>query len=81
VLLAGGLYWPRATRRGAILALVFGFSAIAGLGPIKSALGLDDLSAPVIGFASLALSVLGFILGSLSERPPHEPSLQTKTPA
>jgi SSS family solute:Na+ symporter len=76
VLLAGGLYWPRATRRGALLALILGFSAIAGLGPIKSALGLDGVSAPVIGFASVALSLLGFILGSLSERPP-----QTKNPA
>lgn len=69
VLLAGGLYWPRATRRGAIAALVLGFSALAALGPVKSAIGLDGVSAPVIGFATIALSLLGFVVGSLSERP------------
>ena len=69
VLLAGGLYWKRATRRGAILALIFGFSAIAGLGPVKSMLGLDAWTGPQIGFASIALSLLAFIVGSLSEKP------------
>lgn len=69
VLLAGGLYWPRATRRGAIAALVLGFSAIAALGPVKSGLGLGDVSAPVIGFAAIGLSLLGLIVGSLTERP------------
>ncbi len=76
VLLAGGLYWPRATRRGALTALLLGFSALAGLGPIKAALGLEAVSAPVIGFASIALALLGFVLGSLSE-----PAPQRKTPA
>lgn len=70
VLLAGGLYWKRATRRGALLALFAGFSALAGLGPIKSALGLGGISAPVIGFSAVALATLAFILGSLSEKPP-----------
>lgn len=70
VVLAAGLYWPRATRRGAILALIAGFSAIAGLGPVKAALGLEAVSAPVIGFAAIGLSILGMIIGSLSEPPP-----------
>ena len=48
----GGLYWPRATRRGAIAALIAGFTAIVGLGPVKEALGLGDVSGPVIGFAN-----------------------------
>ena len=69
VLLAGGLYWPRATRRGAIAALLLGFSAIAALGPIKAALGLGDVSAPVIGFAAIGMSLFGFIVGSLTEKP------------
>lgn len=69
VLLAGGAYWPRATRRGAIAALILGFTALAGLGPVKAALGLGDLSAPVIGFAAIGLSLLGFVLASLSETP------------
>lgn len=69
VILAGGLYWKRATRRGALLALFLGFSAIAALGPVKVWLGLDGVSAPVIGFAAIGLSILGFVLGSLSETP------------
>ncbi|MGD9784778.1 MAG: sodium:solute symporter [Hyphomicrobiaceae bacterium] len=70
VLLAGGIYWPRATRRGALLALLLGFSALAGLPPVKSALGLDGLSAPIIGFGAIGLSLLGFIIGSLTEPAP-----------
>ncbi|MGL4398203.1 MAG: sodium:solute symporter family protein [Hyphomicrobium sp.] len=73
VLLAGGLYWPRATRRGALAALVLGFTAVAGLGPIKTALGLDAWSGPMIGFTSIALSLAGFIIGSLSEAPRAKP--------
>lgn len=68
VLMAGGLYWPGATRLGAIVALVLGFSAIVGLQPIKLAVGLDWLSAPVIGFGAIALSLTGLIAGSLIER-------------
>ena len=68
VLLAGGLYWKRATRRGALLALLFGFTAVIALAPIRDALGLSGVSAPVIGFATIALSALGFVLGSLSEQ-------------
>ncbi len=68
VLLAGGLYWKGATRRGALWALIFGFAAIIGLAPIKDALGLSGLSGPEIGFAAIALSLGGFIAGSLSER-------------
>ncbi len=69
VLLAGGAYWPRATRRGAIAALVLGFAAVIALTPVKTALGLEQVSAPVIGFATIGLSLMGFILGSLSEKP------------
>ncbi|MCB1519460.1 MAG: sodium:solute symporter family protein [Hyphomicrobiaceae bacterium] len=68
VLLAGGIYWPRATRRGALLALLLGFSALAGLGPVKAALGLDGVSTPVIGFAAIGLSLFGFVVGSLTDK-------------
>lgn len=74
VILAGGLYWPRATRRGALAALVLGFAAIAALSPVKTWLGLDGVSAPMIGFASIGLALAGFVLGSLTERPPHNPA-------
>ncbi|MFN3869233.1 MAG: sodium:solute symporter family transporter, partial [Hyphomicrobiaceae bacterium] len=69
VLLAGGLYWKRATRRGALAALALGFTSIVALGPVKAALGLDGVSAPAIGFAAIALSLAGFIVGSLTETP------------
>lgn len=68
VLLAGGLYWKGATRFGALLALIFGFSAILGLGPIKESLGFGGVSGPMIGFTSIALSLFGFIAGSLLEQ-------------
>ena len=67
VLLAGGLYWKGASWWGALLALFFGFSALLGLSPVKAALGLDAVSAPAIGFISIALSALGFVIGSLLE--------------
>lgn len=69
VILAGGLYWPRATRRGALAALILGFSAVAALGPVKAWLGWDGVPAPIIGFAAIGLAVAGFILGSLTEAP------------
>lgn len=68
VVLAGGLYWPRATRKGAIAALIAGFSAIAGLGPVKAALGMADVSAPAIGFASIGLSATALVVVSLLDR-------------
>ncbi len=70
VILAGGLYWPRATRRGAIAALITGFTAVVGLGPVKHALGLGDISGPVIGFATLALSAAAFVIVSLLDKAP-----------
>lgn len=68
VILAGGLYWSGATRLGAWAALITGFAAVAGLEPVKLALGLGDVSAPVIGFATIALSAAAFVAGSLIER-------------
>ncbi len=68
VLLAGGLYWKGATRRGARWALILGFSAILGLAPLKTALGLEAISGPVIGFTAIGLSIAGLVIGSLSER-------------
>ena len=67
VLMVGGLYWKGATRRGALWALILGFSAIIALSPIKIALGLEGVSSPIIGFAAIGLSLLGFVIGSLSE--------------
>jgi len=38
-LLAGGLYWKRASSTGAFCALLAGFTAILGLGPVRQAVG------------------------------------------
>lgn len=76
VILAGGLYWPRATRRGALLALLLGFSAVAALAPVKTLLGLGGVSAPVIGFSAIGLALVGFVIGSLSENPPQTAQLR-----
>ncbi len=40
-----------------------------GAGPVKAALGLEDVSEPAIGFAAIGLSLFGFVLSSLSEKP------------
>lgn len=68
VLLAGGLYWKGATRLGAWGALLFGLSALLGFGPIKEAAGFASWSEAEIGFLSIALSLFGFVAGSLIER-------------
>ncbi len=72
VLMAGGLYWRRATRRGALWALILGFSAIIGLAPLKAAIGLEHLSGAIIGFSAIGLSILGFVIGSLTDTPPED---------
>jgi solute:Na+ symporter, SSS family len=81
VILAGGLYWPRATRRGAIAALIAGFTAVVGLGPVKQALGLGHLSGPVIGFATIALSAAAFVIVSLLDEAPASGTQEERTAA
>lgn len=76
VLLAGGLYWRRATSRGALWALVLGFSAVAALGPVKQFLGLENISSPLIGFGAIGLSLLGFIIGSYLSPAPRQEAKQ-----
>jgi SSS family solute:Na+ symporter len=71
VLLAGGVYWKRATQQGALWALALGFSAVLSLGPLKQALGLHDVSNAAIGFGAIALSLAGFILGSVLDAGPR----------
>lgn len=67
VLLAGGLYWKRATRWGAISALACGFLALLGLGPIQHALGLENVSAPLVGFTTVTTCAVAFVGFSLLE--------------
>ena len=61
-----GLYWKRASSFGAYLALLAGLGAVLGLGPVKSAAGLDEWSGAEIGLATAASAVILMILGSLA---------------
>jgi SSS family solute:Na+ symporter len=76
-LLAFGLYWKRASRAGAYLALMTGFLAIIGLGkiqdlcsplldPIKRIFNIEgQISSAVIGLTALGLAIVLMIVGSL----------------
>ncbi len=63
-LLVGGLYWKNASSTGAILALLGGLSAIIGLSPIQSFIGIS-IPGEVVGLSSVALSLFLLIGGSL----------------
>lgn len=76
-LLAFGLYWKRASRAGAYLALLTGFLALLGLSkvqelcapmlaPIKTRFGIEgDISSAVIGLLVLGLAIVLMVVGSL----------------
>ncbi len=63
-LLVCGLYWRGASRVGAYLALVAGFGALVGLGPVQEAVGIE-LSSAVVGLIVIATSLVLMVLGSL----------------
>ena len=69
-LLVAGLYWKRASRVGAYLALLVGTSAVLGLKPVQKVIqaSLDievEWDAEIIGISTVAASALLMILGSL----------------
>ena len=70
-LLICGLYWRRASRVGAFLALATGVCAILGLPPVQNMLGLSDklfgitMNEANISLACMAISLLSMVGGSL----------------
>lgn len=72
-LLLFGLYWKRASKVGAYLALVAGASALLGLEGVRRAVSLDvvgaklgiELSGEVVGLSTATLCILLMIIGSL----------------
>ena len=60
-----GLYWPKASSTGAIMALLGGLSSIVGLEPIRIAIGINIQNPSIIGLATLSFSMLLMIAGSL----------------
>ncbi len=63
-LLVFGLYWRRASRVGAYLALICGFGAVLGLKPVQALVGIDQSSA-VVGLIVIALAIVVMVVGSL----------------
>ena len=59
-----GLYWPRASSTGAILALLGGLSSIIGLEPIRVAIGINIHNPAIIGLLTLLFSISLMIIGS-----------------
>ena len=64
-LLAGGLYWKRASRTGAYLALTVSFTNVIGLPPIKKALGMGQVGPDRIWLVVFLATVGAMVLGSL----------------
>jgi SSS family solute:Na+ symporter len=72
-LLLFGIYWKRASRLGAYLALVTGLCAAAGLKPIQHLFRLDDwaaawgfsLDSESVGLFTVTLALALMVLGSL----------------
>jgi len=63
-LLVCGLYWKRASKVGAYLALIAGFGALLGLSPVQKALGLTASSA-IVGLCVVGAAVVLMVGGSL----------------
>jgi SSS family solute:Na+ symporter len=63
-LLLGGLYWKRASSKGALLALLAGMTAVLGLSPVQELIGVEIDSARV-GLISVATSLTVMIVGSV----------------
>ena len=63
-LLVFGLYWKRASKVGAYLALISGFGALLGLKPIQAIFGMN-VSSEIVGLTVIALAIISMIAGSL----------------
>jgi len=63
-LLVFGLYWERASKVGAYLALVCGFCSIVGLKPVQSLLGIE-VSSATVGLTVIAVATVLMVAGSL----------------
>jgi SSS family solute:Na+ symporter len=63
-LLVFGLYWRRASKVGAYLALICGFGAVVGLKPVQALLGIE-VSSAIVGLTIIALAMVLMVAGSL----------------
>ncbi len=88
--LVGGIYWKNASCAGALAALIVGFSAIFGLGPVQQLVGLQyrhaetgewvqRLTGAQVGIASVVAALVAmFVFSKLmpdKENPPRKESV------
>ena len=64
-LLTFGLYWKRASKTGAYLALITGFGSLLGLKPVQKWFDMD-VSSAVVGLIVIATAAVLMIIGSLA---------------
>ncbi len=63
-LLLFGIYWKRASRVGAYLALLAGSSAVLGLAPLQDLAGVE-IPIEIVGLSAAALCLVLMVAGSL----------------
>jgi len=63
-LLVFGLYWKRASKVGAYLALLCGFGSLLGLKPVQGLIGMD-VSSAIVGLTVIFLAMALMLVGSL----------------
>jgi len=63
-LLVFGIYWKRASKVGAYLALICGFGALIGLKPVQVILGIK-LSSEIVGLTVIGCAIMLMVVGSL----------------
>jgi len=74
-LLVFGIYWKRASKVGAYLALICGFGALIGLKPVQTILGIN-VSSEIVGLTVIALAITLMVVGSLLFPDRNRPSGQ-----
>ena len=80
----GGLYWKRASKTGAYLALTAGMLSVLGLEPVQGLVGLVrlekhlgcDITSAQIGLIATVAALVLMIVGSLVV-PDHTPTQTT----
>jgi len=72
-----GIYWKRASRVGAYLALIAGFGAVLGLKPVQRLVGIN-VASEIVGLSVIAIATVLMVLGSLAfpDRPQRTQSSQ-----
>lgn len=71
VIYLGGLFWPRATAKGALAALVAGFTASVLIGILGDGMGLIDIHYLYVPLPVAMISLLAFVIVSRLTTP-HE---------